>query len=927
MGRGWPLPVLAVLVVLAGGCGRRQRAQDVFPPGIDPELASILLAGDDSLLVRYGYEKGVGRLDHASELLHSAVPLDSEAAYRAALERLDPYRERIYRCLAEAFHTPGPLRSYRIKRAYTYREALLDARLYRDWLKLDRDPDLPPREKLHRAQALLREAESLDPRSWQAGAFDMEIARAYDEMGRPEDELAAYRRSLAREGDGAALGDLGRRIGTVGFVLNKVHQPDSARVYYERAREVALRMRHPGEAVFALRLLTSVARSEGHLARAYELVMESQEVAREFHADFKEWDALRPAIETNRSLGAWKIVGDLLLRTEQLARDYKDAAPPSILSQLRTYIRQNRGTLLMATGHVDEGSRLFAGIQDSVRGQSEREHYAVFLADWGQGLLDAGRGKQALPILAEGCLYCRRENLPSERTKLLPLYAQALLEGGDVKAAATQLAAFRNLAQGGLLAYRNQWIRHDATAIRLASLGGDPVAEDHAVRVALSRLESILDHLDGSESAYLFLDSCRDLRSTLHDLLADDPVADYGLELYWRLLYRKLGRSGESAAGRTIVPAQAFAGSATFDEFMIRLAERAQRRLRARGAVHCLYLIGSAGVVRWKADGRHIEREVLDAAGDTLRHDVQRAIRGLSGSPAGAGVDPDLAGLLARLGRELLPEPWIASGGPRSVLITPDGYLGAFPFETLNMAGNHGEYRPLLDRTDVAYLRYDAAPPAPVRVEEEGLVVAEPARSRDFTRRYPTLGALPQARAEAAAVMARSPGSRLLAGREATRTAITARWESVRFLYIASHFVRDAEVPYLVFLPLAPEPEGEEGAAGSSYLDLGEIRNASLGNCSLVVLSGCASGVPYSDVARSGPGLGDAFLDAGAGSVIQTFWRVDDRDSADLMRAWAERWADGDTPLQALDEVRREALHRGEPPQVWAAYGIELAGL
>lgn len=927
MGRGWALPVLSVLVVLAGGCGRRQRAEDVFPPGFDPELASILLAGDDSLLARYGYEKGVDRLDYEGYLLRGAIPLDSEDAYRAARERLAPYRERIYRCLADAFHTPGYLRGFRVKEAYTYPQVLLDARLYRDWKGLERDPDLPPRERLHRAQALLREAESLDPRSWQAGAFDMQIARAYDEMGRPEDELAAYRRALARESDGAALGDLGRRIGTVGYVLNKVHQPDSARVYYERARQAAFRMRRPGEAVFALRLLAAVARSEGHLARAYELVMESQRVAREFRAEFKEWDALQPAIETNRSLGAWKIVGDLLLRTEQVARDYGDMAPPSLLSQLRAYIRQVQGTLLMVTGHVDESSRLFAGIQDSVRAQPQREHYAMFLTDWGQGLLEAGRGKQALPILAEGCLYARRENLPSERTKLLPLYAQALLEGGDVKAAAAQLAAFRNLAQGGLLAYRNQWIRHDAVAVRLASLEGDPVALDHAARVALSRLERILDDLDGSESAYLFLDSCRDLRSALHDLLTDDPVAGYGLELYWRSLYRKLGRPGASASGKPIVPALAFAGSATLGEFMTRLAMRTQKKLRERGAVHCLYLIGSSGVVRWTADGRRIEREVLNADSDTLRQEVQRAIRGLSESPAGEGVAPGLAGLMARLGRELLPVSWVASGDPGNLLITPDGYLGAFPFETLNVAGQRGEYRPLLDRADVAYLRYDAAPPVPVQVEEAGLVVAEPARSRDFTRRYPTLGALPQARAEAAAVMARSPGSRLLAGPEATRAAITGGWESARFLYIASHFVRDAEVPYLVFLPLAPEPEGEEGAAGSSYLDLGEIRNASLENCSLVVLSGCASGVPYSDVARSGPGLGDAFLDAGAGSVIQTFWRVDDRDSADLMRAWTRRWADGDTPLRALGAVRREALHRGEPPQVWAAYGIELAGL
>jgi len=923
-------PALAALAVLAGGCGRhRDAARDVFPPAFDPELASILLAGDDSLLVRYGYEKGVNRLHHETLLLNQTITLESEASYEAAKARVGPYRERIARCLADHFHMPGYLRVFRRMWSYSYQEALLHQRLYDAWLKLDGESDLPPEERLRRAQALLREEEGLDRQSWLAVTLDKEIARAYDEMGRTGEELATYRRALARQQGDAAMGDLARRIGTVGYVLDKLGRADSARVYYERAREVAYRMRRPSEAVFALGLLTMVARSEGHLAQAYELIMESQRVAREFRAEIEEWDALRQAIKLNSSLGAWKIVEDLLLRAEEVARNYGDTRPPVAGETMRTGLQQIRGTLLMATGRVDEGSSLLAGIREAVRNQPEREHYAVFLTDWGRSLLDAGRARQALPILEEGYAYTERENLPPWKTRLVPLLAQARLESGDLEGAAAALAEFRSRVQGdGPFVHRYEWERHDAAIIRLTGLQGDDEAAERAVREAIVRLEHTLDGLDGSESSYLFLDSCRDLRSALHERLAGDPAAGYGLELYWRSLYRRLGRSGDDGDGDGIVPARVLPGDATVEGFMTALAVRLQRELRDRGALHCLYLIGPSGVVRWTADGRSVRSDVLEVKSAGLRKDVQETIRDLSGTPEpGAGTGPERSRLLARLARTLLPESRFAGEDPPLLLVSPDGYLGAFPFETLNLAAPGEDYRPLLERTDVAYLRYDASRPSPVRVADPGVAVADPAHSRSFERRYPTLGPLPEARPEAEAVMKRSPSSTFLVGGEATRLALQEMWKDARFLYIASHFVRDAEVPYLVFLPLAPAGAGEDGGvAESSYLDLGEIRNADLSCCSLVVLSGCASGVPYSDVARSGPGLGDAFLDAGAGSVIQTFWHVDDRESGKLMRWWTERWADGETPLRALCEVRRDALHRGAPPQVWAAYGIELAG-
>jgi CHAT domain-containing protein len=170
-------------------------------------------------------------------------------------------------------------------------------------------------------------------------------------------------------------------------------------------------------------------------------------------------------------------------------------------------------------------------------------------------------------------------------------------------------------------------------------------------------------------------------------------------------------------------------------------------------------------------------------------------------------------------------------------------------------------------------------------------------------------------------------GARLLMNSVATKRALTSFWEDVGFFVVSAHFVRDPETPYLTFLPLARDPEHSDPDA--AYLDLTDVRRADLSGCALVVLSGCASGAPYSDTAVWGPGLGDAFLDAGAGSVIQTFWQVRDLQSRKLVTEWAHAWATGKSPVEALCAVRRKVYAESglTLPFSWAAYAIELGGL
>ncbi|MBE0566626.1 MAG: CHAT domain-containing protein, partial [Krumholzibacteria bacterium] len=179
--------------------------------------------------------------------------------------------------------------------------------------------------------------------------------------------------------------------------------------------------------------------------------------------------------------------------------------------------------------------------------------------------------------------------------------------------------------------------------------------------------------------------------------------------------------------------------------------------------------------------------------------------------------------------------------------------------------------------------------------------------------------------AELAAISGRLPAARVLTGPRATGPAMTSAWDDAQVIYFIGHAVRDAEVPFSAWLPLAA------AASGDPYpgLDLQDVLAARLDRCRLVVLSGCATGAPYVDGLTTTPSLGDAFLDAGADAVIQTFWRVRDEGSVvepqRILAAWQE---DGQDLTAAVSAERRRAMqgpHGIRHPFDWAAWTVMSA--
>ena len=922
----YSLVVLALLLILS--------ACETSPPptripavlaDLQPQLAEALIAEDDSQIINLCYEIGVHRVIAGAAKLVNKIQFDSEENYFRTLNEVGPYNERIFRCLANEFHCDRELFDHHQQRSYSYAQAIRFREIRQRLQELFHTKDLAPEQKLAECKLLLAELEPFHKALELRASVYSTMANCLDELGDFEGELEYRRKSL----DVWLAGGLGRatikQLGIVGLVFGKVGEIDSMLYYYERSRDAAYRSRHPQVVLFSTgKLLSTYYDGKGYLALAHDLRAETQRALREYKGSVEELELLLGMMNRHANEGAWGIVRDLLVRGESLYEQYGHEL--QLKSPKEEGLRRKRAQLLMATGNVDAGNRIFGESQGDVQDRPWREHYPRFLLDWGRGLLMAGRPHEAVLHLGEGFLLARKRNLPSEVMRLAPLYAQALFETGDNEKTRETLQLFAEMADSLEVSQRKGWIIHDWVRIRLALAERDVDGTDLAVTEALTRLERILTEIDATVEAYLFLDACHDIRKVLHEALGTDPILGYGLEMAWRSMYRHFGRQEERMVGSArilstesgVVDLFAIAKDAAVDLVV---------KISAREAVHCVYLADDERVVRWAVSKGEVRRDVISGDPAALERTMTRLAARLAGKfqPGDDMLSDEDSEQLALLARTLLPEECLVETQPPTVYISGDRFLEGFPFEALNVASN-GHYQPLLERSDVVYLRYDDEV-HPVFPNGTGVILADPDLPLELRRRYPSLDPLPHTIAEAKAIQLVTPHSRLLMNSGATKQRLSELWEQMDFLIVSAHFIRDAETPYFTFLPLAMEAGNTDRMAG--MLDLTDVRRADLSKCGLVVLSGCATGAPFSDTAVWGPGLGDAFLDAGASAVIQTFWQVKDSKSRELMTHWAHEWAAGESPATALCRVRRGAFSESgrRLPFNWAAYSIKLGGL
>jgi CHAT domain-containing protein len=170
-------------------------------------------------------------------------------------------------------------------------------------------------------------------------------------------------------------------------------------------------------------------------------------------------------------------------------------------------------------------------------------------------------------------------------------------------------------------------------------------------------------------------------------------------------------------------------------------------------------------------------------------------------------------------------------------------------------------------------------------------------------------GAVTEVRAASAAYRDRRVMSAMSV--DSASVAMAMSWGEV--IHFAGHAVFDSRRPERSLLALAPRGLT---AAAISTLDLHRVR--------LVVLSACETARGGDHDGGAFGGLEEAFLDAGAGGVVSSLWRVDDETTAPLMTALHAEYARSGDAADALRRAQLKLLQSHDAsqraPVAWAAF-------
>ena len=288
-------------------------------------------------------------------------------------------------------------------------------------------------------------------------------------------------------------------------------------------------------------------------------------------------------------------------------------------------------------------------------------------------------------------------------------------------------------------------------------------------------------------------------------------------------------------------------------------------------------------------------------------------------------ADPTLA---QHLFAELL-EPIKEYSAKTDLIIVPDGSLHLLPFAAL---ADKTSYVLQTHSVDVApsstvfeLLRKRLARKASIAMPYIGVAAwTQPADTRNPVVRAVSgperseLAPLPDSREEVETIAADLPRpSTILLGADATETRFKhLSLDSTEVIHLALHGYADLDYPDRSALIFAPDPSGTE----DGLLQVREIRGLRL-RAKLVTLSACNTGV--GPVGEAGvANLVDAFIEAGADSVVSTLWELEDHSTERLMTMFYSQLARHNRKVDALRTAQLELLNQGLPPYFWASFQI-----
>ncbi len=878
-------------------------------PGLPPAVVETLSGENDSFdaLIRQAGSQPVLRAWWS--LVATLDRHESARDFANARRQILPYLDRIATEMESRYRCDYWSRELERLSGAEFSSWRAGRRVASEMNAIASDEERTPAERAAGIVALVEKADaSGDPRL--SGRIRAVLADTYARADMDEASLRARVEAFNHYRRAGLHVETCQEGGAIGGQYEVLGLPDSTAHYYDIAKATAASHDLPYHSARISTFYAHHFRRTGRIALAHQLYTDALDAYAPYESATGELRFVLSAARFYRSLGTLGISERLLER----ARVLLDAEAHSGAALDRAVVadyQSARGLHLLRVGRVEDATSLLQLAVDGYQGTDKIQHPAQLFEQWADGLLAAGQFDNARDVIDRGARLCEDPTLASMRPSFYLQRADALLKLGRVEEARESLARFDSTAAAYSTRAREEGILRDVIRTRLVLAASGREAALDELGASLERMRQSVGRLDVETPTYLWLSQRHDLRDLMRELAGDDVELAYGAELAWR----------DIASGRR--PASDASGLAA----QWRRRSREARSRLADDALHCLYVTSEQAVWRYDASRGGVRRTQLAIAPDTLAtlaNETWQSMRRPPTQPGSVGVA--LERRLERLAREVLPEQCLDAGTHdlATLLVTADGALSSIPFSAFDT--NEGSaYNPLVATLDIAYVR-GMSKPAANTPPDRSLVVSTPKLSPGTARRMGLRATLDEAMAEAAEAARVLPGAQQLQGADATRRAVIGEWENHAYLYVAAHVLRDPDAPFLTLLPLAP-PAGSVNPR-DEFIDVGDILSADLANCRVVVLSGCSTGAPYVARGGTGPSLGDAFLDAGAGAAVQTFWDVEDGIARESMSAFLRHWRGaGRTPTDALSETHRERSHAGAHPYHWAAYSVTLGRL
>ena len=307
------------------------------------------------------------------------------------------------------------------------------------------------------------------------------------------------------------------------------------------------------------------------------------------------------------------------------------------------------------------------------------------------------------------------------------------------------------------------------------------------------------------------------------------------------------------------------------------------------------FVVSSAGL---QVESLSVGTRALQRAINHWQLNMESTARALQTGESIERLAANATGQLANLYRLLLGPVATHLEGMRRLIIVPYGLAHGVPFHALfDGRGFVGERFEVWTEPSSSLLGLCSERIRPPAHASSALTVGYSG------------GKLPGVIDEARSVAALMGGPCYLE-EQATRGVVLSQAAQHDMLHLAAHGEARLDNPIFAHISLA---DGQLAMADVFGLRL---------DGALVTLSACETGRSAVVGGDEVVGLSRGFLFAGASTLIQSLWRVDDAATARLMPRFYAWLRAGDAPGAALRSAQREFIEQGVHPYVWAPFQL-----